>query len=262
MANEELKQLDKFKHSKLIDLLNGVRSIEINGKQIIQTQEGEFIEHVLMDEQYFIDNWLAQFALGNVSGKNYFNQNEWNRLTDGYTKGVIVLNAEKEPVLVIRKFIDMDLNVNQQQYFETYTRGVASYAYCQNKDEINQVVESLANVLSQVAEQNPEYDTLTAMIPYEYYLSKGIDPTVVKQVIYIRDNYNYQGKPIDPDGELITKIEKILYKNARQESISIDEIKLINEITNGDFIFNETVNKVGSNNSQTQHEKPFNPFSD
>ncbi|QYN80025.1 hypothetical protein PQD71_gp132 [Kosakonia phage Kc263] len=262
MSANVFEGIDVSKHSKLVDLLGSIRSVEINGKTVIQTQDGEFIEYVLMDEQYFVEHWLVQFAIGNVSGRNYFNQEAWNKLTDGYTKGVIILNDDQQPVVLIRKFIDMDLNANQQAIFDQYTRTASHAANIPNKDEVDQIMTSLSSILSGVAQQNPDYDTLTALVPYEYYLSKGIDPTVVKQVIYIRDTYTYKGQPIQPDGDLLKQVEAILYKNARNELITKEEIALINEITDNQFEFNGTVNKVETNNSQPAQEEKFDPFSE
>lgn len=262
MSDNQFLNIDKAKHGKLLEFLASVKSVDLNGKNIMQTPDGEFVDYILMEEQYFIDNWLAQFALGNVSGKNYFDQDGWNRLTDGYTKGVIVINENKDATVLIRKFIDMDLNVNQQAHFDHYTRTASHAAHIPNKDEVDSIMTSLADILSQVSEQNPDYDTLTALIPYEYYLSKGIDPTVMKQVIYIRDNFKYKGEPISTNGELITRIESILYKNSRGETITKEEVALINEVTDNQFEFNNTSNKVDTKDSVAQEEKPFDPLSD
>lgn len=262
MSGNAFQGIDKSKHSKLLDLLGSLKSIELNGKEVIQLPDGEFVEYVLMEEQYFLDNWLAQFALGNVNGKNYFDQEGWNRLTDGYTKGVIVINQDKQPTVLIRKFIDMDLNPNQQAYFDHYTRNASHAAHIPNKDEVDSIMSSLADILSSAAAQNPEYDTLTALIPLEYYHSKGIDPQVMKQTIYIRDNFLYKGEPIDPTGPLIAQVESILYKNARGEKIHKEEIALINEITDNQFEFNDASNKVDTKLSEVHEEKPFDPLSD
>lgn len=262
MSDNKFEGIDKSNHGKLVDLLQSVKTMEINGKTVIQTPDGEFIEYVLMEEQYFVDNWLSQFAIGNVGGRNYFNQDGWNKITDGYTKGVIVLNEEQDPVLIIRKFIDMDLNVNQQAIFDHYTRNASHAANIPDKNEVDQIMMSLSEILSKTAEQNPDYDTLTALVPYEYYLAHGIDPTVLKQVIYIRDNYKYKGAAIDPDGELIQQVETILYKNARGERIAKEEVELINEITQNQFEFNQSVNTVETNNSQPAEEEKFDPFSE
>jgi hypothetical protein len=254
--------VDRAKHGKLEELLTSIKCVEIAGKQVIQTPDGEFLEYVMMEEEFFVDNWLSQFAIGNVAGRNYFNQDAWNKMTDGYTKGVIVLNTDKEPVVLIRKFIDMDLNVNQAAYVEQYTRHASHAANMPNKEHVDAVVTSLADIISAVTVQNPEYDTLTAMIPYEYYLSKGVDPAVLKQVIYIRDTFTYKGETIDLESDLLKKVEAILYKNARDEKINKAEVALIDEITQGSFIFNDESNKVDNKVSNSTVEKPFDPLSD
>lgn len=240
-----LKGLDKARHGKLIDFLTtSFKAVDIGGKQVIQTPDGEFIEYVLMDEEYFVANWLTQFAIGHVGETNYFNHQEWSRITDGFTKGAIILNSDKEPTCIIRKFIDMDLSTNLQAVMDHYARQAGHAINIPDKGEQDQIINSFADIATKVAEQNPEYDTLTAMIPFDYYLRHGINPNVVKQVIYIRDNFTYKDAPIEADSELMTKIEQTLYKNSRGDVISNKDKALIEEITQGQFIFNGDDNKV------------------
>lgn len=261
---DKFKHIDRSKHGKLIELLtHSVRSLEIDGRQVIQTTDGEFIEYVLMEEDYFINNWLVQFAIGHVGDRNYFDNQGWSDLTAMFTKGAIILNKDKQPILIIRKFIDMDLGVNLQHRMNYYSRIAAHAAHVPNDEEVNEIVNGLADRIVELTGQNPEYDTLTAMIPYDYYLSKGIDPNVVKQVIYIRDNYSVDGEPIDPEGDLIKEVEVILYKNARGENITDKEREIVTNLTNGDFIFDTGSNKVDTNNSKPESEADiFDPLSD
>lgn len=262
----QFEGIDKSKHGKLIEFMtDAFRSVEIAGKNVIQTPDGEFIEYVLMEEQYFVDNWLVQFAIGHVGEKNYFNHSEWSRLTNAFTKGVIVLNEDKQPVVLIRKFIDMDLNYMQQHYLQDVAGQASDAKFIPNKEEADELVNRFADAVKVITSQNPDYDTLTSMIPLEYYLSKGVDPTVVKQVIYIRDNYQIDGKPIEPDCEVMKEVEAILYKYARQERVTDKEKALVQEITNGDFIFDETSNKVEGKINQAEETTPaagFDPLAD
>lgn len=258
---EQANEFNWREHDKLKKLLNGLNAVEIDGKQVIQTKNGEFLEHVLMEEEYFVNTWLMQFAIGMVGHKNYFNQDGWNKATDGYTKGVIVLNREQEPVLMIRKFTDMDLSVNHKSLLDQYSRH-ASQAFHAQKEDQSKIIDSYAQIVTAIAGQNEEYDTLTWMIPLEYYLSKGIHPGVMKEVIYIRDTYSYNGIPMHQQDELLKKVEGILYKNTRGEKLSQLEIDLISDITNNEFTFNGGENVVATNNSQPVEEKPFDPFSD
>lgn len=263
-SKETYSAIDRAKHGKLIEFMtDSFKSVEIDGKQVIQTLDGEFVEYILMEEKYFVDNWLIQFAVGHVGEKNYFNHQEWSRLTDGFTKGAIILNENRQPILIIRKFIDMDLNINSKHRMESYARTAAHAANIPNKDEVDGIVSSLAARITELAGQNPDYDTLTAMIPYDYYLSKGIDPTVVKQVIHIRDNYLIDGEPIDPDCEQMREVENILYKHSRNEPVTQKEKDRVIEITCGDFIFDTDPNKVEDKTPELKFTaKDFDPLSD
>lgn len=260
----QFEGIDRAKHGKLIQFMtDAFKSVEIAGKNVIQTPDGEFIEYVLMEEKYFIDNWLVQFAIGHVGEKNYFNHESWSRLTDAFTKGVIVLNEEKQPVVLIRKFIDMDLNHMQQHHMTDVSRQASAAKFIPNKDEADELVNRYAQAVTIITSQNPEYDTLTSMIPLEYYLNNGVDPTVVKQVIYIRDTYQIDGKPIEPDCEVMKKVEATLYKFARGEYVSPEEKALVTEITNGDFIFDQDPNKVEDKVNQPETPaQDFDPLAD
>lgn len=256
MSHPAVQDIDKAKHGKLVDFLNtAFRSHEVGGRNIIQTQDGEFLEYVLMEEQYFLDNWLAQFAIGTPGTKNYFNHEAWSAMTDGFTKGVIVLNEEQQPTLIIRKFIDMDLGINAQAYLDHYARQAAFAQYVPDKAEADEIVNKFAEVTVAITGQNPDYDTLTAMIPYEYYLRHGVDPTVVKQVIHIRDNFTYKGQSIGEESEVLPQVEAILYKNARNEKLTQAEKNLIIEITNDGFIFNDDTNSVDTKVQEHKQEE-------
>lgn len=263
MAGKSTDTLDKFAHGKLKDLIeNSFRIANIDGKQVIQSLDGEFIEYTLMDEDYFVNNWLAQFAVGMTGKVNYFNQQLWAEYTQQFTKGVIVLNKEMNPTLIIRKFIDMDLSINQQHHMDHQARIASNAANIPNKEEVDQMLITMAQAVEAIAEQNPDYDTLTAMIPMDYYLEHGINPFAAKQAIWIRDNYTYKGEPLTGDSEVMEQISNILYRNAMNLPVTDEEKALISEITEDQFIFNSGPNTVEENVSQTQDTEAFNPLAD
>lgn len=262
-TNKPMGNIDPQKHGELLGMLEKIRSVELNGQKITQLPGGEFVEHVLMDEDYFVENWLPLFAIGFVNGRNYFNQTDWNRLTDGYTRGVVVLNKEKEPVLVIRKFIDMDLGPDHKNYLDHVTRSASQAANIPSKEEVDAVIGNVATLVEKITSQNQEYDTLTMMIPWDYYLAHGINPYVSKQVVYIRDTFSYKGVEMsNPDnGDILDQVTDILMRNSRNENVTAAEKALVGEITQNTFIFNGDVNKVEDQNSSTTNEQ-FDLFSD
>jgi hypothetical protein len=266
MANEtDFENIDQQKHGKLLEFLRSVRAMEISGKKIIQLPDGEFAEYILMEEEYFVQNWLTQFAIGFINDKNYFNQDAWFRMTDGYTKGAIILNEDKEPVLVIRKFIDMDMSVNNQSYLEYYVRTMGANAkFNPNKAEVDATLNELTNIVEKLTEQNPEYDTLTMMIPHEYYQRHGVNPAALKQFIYLRDTATYQGLPINGNDQLLDQLESIINRNATGQTLSFNEKKLISEVTAStghEFKFNDGSNTVETKTS-SEPDKEFDPLAD
>lgn len=263
MATEnDFSNIDKVKHSKMVDFLQSIKSVEIAGKNVIQLPDGEFAEYVLMEERYFVENWLTQFAIGFVNGINYFDQEGWFRLTDAFTKGVIVLNEDKEPVLLIRKFTDIDMNANNRSYLEYHVNKIGSNAkFNPNKAEVDTALNTLTEIVEKLTEQNKDYDTLTMMIPWEYYISKGVNFYIMKQLIYIRDNFSYKGQPIKGNEELLIKIEDILKRNALKQPVYTKEKELINEITNNTFIFYDGEYLVETKDSPSS-QKEIDPLVD
>lgn len=264
MATEQdFENVDKVKHGKMLEFLQSIKSVEIAGKNVIQLPDGEFAEYVLMEEEYFVNNWLSQFAIGFVNGVNYFNQSEWYRLTDAFTKGVIVLNEDKEPVLLIRKFTDIDMSPNSRSYLEYHVNKIGANAkFNPNKAEVDQALGTLTEIVQKLTEQNQDYDTLTMMIPWEYYISKGVNFYIMKQLIYIRDNFNYKGVPVNGNEELLIQIEDILKRNALKEPIYTKERELIHEITNGTFIFYDGEHVVETKDSSSASQKEIDPLVD
>lgn len=264
MANEQdFGNIDKIKHGKMLEFLQSIKSVEIAGKNVIQLPDGEFAEYVLMEEEYFVNNWLSQFAIGFVNGVNYFDQEGWFRLTDAFTKGVIVLNADKEPVLLIRKFTDIDMSSNNRSYLEYHVNKIGANAkFNPNKAEVDQALGTLTEIVEKLTEQNADYDTLTMMIPWEYYLSKGVNFYIMKQLVYIRDTFSYKGVPVKGNDELLTQIEDILKRNALKQPILIREKELIAEITGNTFIFYDGPNSVETKDSSSAPAKEIDPLVD
>lgn len=264
MANEQdLSNVDKVKHGKMLEFLQSIKSVEIAGKNVIQLPDGEFAEYVLMEEEYFVNNWLSQFAIGFVNGVNYFDQEGWYRLTDAFTKGVIVLNEDKEPVLLIRKFTDIDMSANNRSYLEYHVNKIGANAkFNPNKAEVDTALNTLTEIIQKLTEQNEDYDTLTMMIPWEYYISKGVNFYIMKQLVYIRDNFSYQGVPVKGNDDLLIQIEDILKRNALKQPVYTKEKELIAEITGNTFIFYDGEYLVETKNSSSASQKDIDPLVD
>lgn len=256
-------KIDAVEHGALLDLINNsFRAADIGPHNVIQSLDGEFIDFVLMDENYFVDNWLVQFAIGHVGEKNYFDHHGWSKLTQAFTKGVIVLDANKEPVLVIKKFVDLNLNDEQKAHLYEHSRN-AAFASTAGDDSIkDEIIKELSGTIGYICNTNMSVangaDRLSTMIPYDYYISKGIDPIVMKQVIYLRDTYSYNGEPLTEQEEVMKEVERIMKSNQKCEPISKQDRELIMTITEGDFIFHDEGNELEPT-SQTDSSKKEKP---
>lgn len=249
-----LEGIDVSKHDKLMELMtNSFRVAEVDGRRILQSPDGEFLEYVLMDQSYFNENWLTQFALGYVGEHNYFDMTAWSDITLAFTKGVIVIDNTGTPVLVIRKFTDINMTGDGQAWMNYYGGQVAKAKHAIDEHERDEMISNFAKQIEAVTKElgSPNSNDLTSMIPDRYYKENGVDVTTMKQVIYIRDTYKLGGNHLDPDGEVINRVEKVLSKWNNQRVVSDQDKKFILEVTSNEFIFDSTQDKVEPNNSES-----------
>ncbi|QDB70472.1 hypothetical protein CF8_0060 [Aeromonas phage CF8] len=263
----ELNTIDRMDHGDLIEFLtSSFKYADVGGQRVIQTPDGLFVEHVLMEESYFVENWLTQFAIHQVGDKNYFNMEEWNILTDGFTKGVIVINENKTPVLIIRKFTDMGLSSAAADKLN-FCGSYASRAHHAQDRERDELIKQFATQVQAISESETRGNTIPEMIPLEYYRQHGVDPLTMQQVIYIRDNYQHAGSPIDPDSDILKRVEKILFGWNVENKITADDKAFVLEITENQFSFDydhHYVDTADQPNVITKPEEPetFDPLAD
>lgn len=260
-----LENIDQMDHGKLIEFLTGsFKYAVVGGHRVIQTPDGLFVEHVLMEEDYFVNNWLVQFAIHQVGDKNYFNMEEWSTLTDGFTKGVIIINEQKEPVLLIRKFTDMGLSQEGVEKLN-FCGAYASHANHAEEQERDELVKQFALQVKSITQNDEVDNTITGMIPTWYYHKHNVDPKTLQQVIYIRDNFKFADQPIDPDGDIIKKVEKILFTWNTENKVTDNDKTFILEVTDHQFNFDWTGNLLEPQQSPSEIEQPkvpFDPFED
>ncbi|WNV45875.1 hypothetical protein [Aeromonas phage AerS_266] len=265
LHQEGLENIDQMDHGKLIEFLTGsFKYATVGGQRVIQTPDGLFVEHVLMEEDYFVNNWLVQFAIHQVGDKNYFNMEEWSVLTDGFTKGVIVINEQKEPVLLIRKFTDMGLSQQGTEQLN-FCGSYASHANHAQEQERDELVKQFALQVKSITENDETDNTITGMIPLWYYRKHNVDPKTLQQVIYIRDNFKFANQPIDPDGDIIKKVEKILFTWNTENTVTNSDKAFVLEITDHQFNFDWTGNLLEPQQTPSTEEKvtaTINPFED
>lgn len=220
----------------------GVRHLEINGKLIIQDVEsGEFIDYILMDEEVFVNDWLLYFAMGRVGEKLYFDLDSWTELTNNNTKGIIVVNnTEKTFLFSISKFTDMDFSGTKLKEFYQATGSAAAHVKSipdsnEQGREINNWAILAVDANEQAGEVENEGDRFTNLIPTWFYAKHDVNPDVIKAVIFIRDNYLYEGERILPDTPLHDRIEEIMKKYYSNITLTTTEKEFISKVTNGDL---------------------------
>lgn len=248
---------DPDQHGKFIDFVTGAfKYVKIGEHEIIQTPDGALVEHVLMEEDYFVENWLTQFAIARVNGKNYFDLAGWSELTEGFTKGVIILNENKELVFIIRKFTDMSLNYHAKDYMNRACRAGTQAHSVPDEQSRDEIITKLSTNVKGLLKDHVNDDTsITAMIPKQYYIDKGISVDTLQQLIYIRDNFEYAGSPIDPEGDIMKRLEKVLRKWNTEYVVEEQDKKFVIDITQGTFNFNKPSHLVEEESKQ-QPSKP------
>ncbi|QDJ97212.1 hypothetical protein D9_0150 [Aeromonas phage D9] len=238
---------DKLSHGKLLDIGEGSFKIaEINGRDFIQTPDGEFLEHVVMEEKYFVENWLAQFALGWVGDKCYFDFNAWGKMTIGHTRGVIIVDEDGQYVLDIPKFSQAMLPAEAKAVLDQCATNAGVANLIPDESEKTRLINTLAEqakMISEIAEGQDPLD-ITKIIPTEYFARHGLNNLVMYDTILIRDRYGVKN---DDD---VARIEKILTQWTTERKASKEDKAFIVEITKGDFIFDteeDMVEQVSSN---------------
>lgn len=253
-------KFDMIKHADLVSLIhaNGENTF-INGEQVIRDTNGRLVEHVVMDYNYFKDYWLSQFAIGRVGERNYFDLKHWAELTENFVKSVLIVNEEKQPLFIIPKLTRMVINSAQQQAM-TEMAGIAGQArYIPDEAEKEKLVNWFAGNVQNVLGE--EVVHLSTFIPKAVFDQNNIIPTVLQQVIYIRDYYTRtDGKPFGPEDEELKRVEKIMVDNYHGRNITQSDRDFINKITNNEFVFNVPGEDV---NVDTPEERQvFDPFVD
>lgn len=260
---------DPFDHGKLIDMVDNMIEIyKIDGRTVIRSKtEGEFLDYILMGDQYFYDNWITQFAIGEVAGKNYFDMTTWSNLTEQFTKGVIVVHEEtKQFLFLIPKFIEPIYDENNKFLIERLC-GLASHAKFQTQIyEQNKTIETFAKCMQDISKNAAKHQGVTSLIPAPIYAFFNINPKVMKAVIYIRDQY----KTIQSGTTEMDKLTAILKKHFENEPVSLDEKQFVWDLTEHDFVFSEE-DDIEKDNHNTTEQPPkeitpppvaFNPFAD
>lgn len=239
--HEQIRYLaeDPEQHLELMEFLsNTFKFIKIDGHEIIQTKEGLFVEHVVIDQDYFNDNWLTQFAIGTVGGKNYFNMDGWSSITDGFVKGAIIVDKDKNYKFVIPKFVGLDLSfAARSKMLEIAHIGDEAKHIPDPQRRARAQNTYSAHVINILNNDDHGPRDLPSCIPEWYYKEHNVSPDTMQQVIYIRDTYKFAGNDIEPDGPVMERIKKVLYKWNTTNKASADDKKFIMDITNNEFSF-------------------------
>lgn len=254
--NINMEGVNRRDHHKLVHYLsNSFHAGDVGGEQVIQDKSGEFLEYILMDQEYFNQNWLGQFALGRIGDKCYFDFTGWGQLTHNFTVGVMVVNQEKEPLFVIRKFTDTNLGDWGDAWLAQYSREAANI-----NNEIDEHAKDISvgkyadKVMALIADVNAaghDPSDVSNLVPDEYYKQHGLNKNALQGTIYIRDNFTVGGNPIDPDGEIFQRVDKVLNKWFNTETVTDADKQFIKELTNGRFNFNAVPNSVDTAVSAT-----------
>ena len=240
IAGDIAKIQDQMSHGELIEFLTqAFNHAEIDGNVVLQTKEGEFLDYVLMEEQYFVDNWLTQFAIGFVGGKSYFDHESWYKLTIGFTKGVIVVDQSKSPVLIIRKFLEAVIPEEGIAVLERCAAAAGVAKVVADNAEKTKIINQLAEQIKYISEVADKHvsNSITDLIPDSYYQKHDIHPLTLQQVIYIRDRYKYKGEQITPENPVLGRVEKILKDWNLHGIATAPDQAFIKELTNGEFFF-------------------------
>lgn len=254
----EITREDARKHGKLVDGTRNISGLKVDGVFLLQDEDSEeSLTHVLMSENYFVDNWLTQFAIDKVNGVNYFDINTWSDITDNLTKAVLVVDdtPQKNILFLIPKFTEMRVSDEGRALIERYVNFSAQVKNLK-PEEIEPVVLELSVIIDSVMNAERTNTGLTGLIPDFMYERYGIVPKSMKAMIYIRDTFN-----LEPDTEVFHKVSEVLNRYFTNKPISLDEKNLVLKVTNNQFNFEDK--EPSKEEIQTATDNiPENPFID
>ena len=254
---EVFPEIDRGSHHKLIELQNSINSFIMDGKLILQTSEGgEILGYDAMYESIFVNNWIRQFAIGEVNGTRYFNFASWAELTDDNRKGVIVVEDKTNiPMFLIPPFGRPNMTTLEMSKMAYVVGKGSEMVHCLDEHAKDNISLRIGATIEKKFGDGRGYlddrNNLTTYVPNWVYRRNGIVPMALKAMIYIRDVY----KTVD-DEEVFDKAEEILTRFYKGETISVDEKRFILGITNGEFNFNSLIKVNGetTNNSESKTE--------
>lgn len=268
----DLKKLDTFSnrikdkddHDELLQLVDEkVISYSADGRIIsFSVGENQFIDYVIMGDEYFYHNWLTQFAIGTVAGRNYFDMTTWSEITDKFTKGVIVVHEQtKDFLFLIPKFIEPNYDATAMAVITRLSRK-AGNGKNQSKENATKTVSVFAKLFTEITNRQKAHDGVTDLVPDRIYKMFNVNPKVLKDVIYIRDHF----KTIGTSDEAGDEATRIITKNYNGEKVTQKEKEFIWSLTNNQYIFadgaivkEETVKQT---DDKPKHVPKFDPFSD
>lgn len=230
---------DPGNHHKLIDLIETNKNyLCVDGQYIVQNEDGEFPDHVVMDEVEFVTNWLTGFARGYVGNKCYFNLAGWAELTSDFVKGVIVLRGDKKDPFVIPKFTDYTPRTDGERYTATLAAKANGIKNIIDPAERERAAATFASTYKQIAEREPTPE-FYEYVPIEIFYEYKVYPWVEKSILYILDNFSYhengEEKDIRSNENMINRIREVLTKLHLTGNISKEDLEFINTTTNNCF---------------------------
>lgn len=233
--------MSEMEHGHLLELQDSLKTIIMDGNVVTQSSTGELLGYTAMYESVFVNNWIAQFALDEVNGKQYFNFKAWADITDSFRNGVIVVeDGTNTPMFIIPSFASPIVTNDESRTLSWYAGKAAEAKFIPDDVTKDQIIKGFAERVKEILAGNAT-EGYTKLVPDWVYARNGIVPVAMKAMIYIRDVYG----TVD-DEEVFKKAEAIMRKHYTGEIVSEVEKEFIWGLTNNEFIFDLNQTDAGN----------------
>ena len=226
----------------------------MDGKLMLGDGDMPFNVAAVLREKDFVKDWLMGFALGNSLGINYFNVQEWHKMSNRGTQSVLVVDDNDQPVVLVRPLISHNMTPHDFELMRAVSRHIQQVQADTTRSKDPNASMRVAGLVKEHLQAKRL--TITELVSEEFYAKHKIVPEVEQKVYYIKDVIRRGDAPIED----ITRSREILYRDHRKETVTADEYRFLHDLSKGEFVIDQKVEAAPTTLASAERETPSNPL--
>lgn len=227
---------------------------DVDGKLMLGDGDMPFNVAAVLREKDFIKDWLMGFALGNSLGINYFNAQEWHKMSNRGTQAVLVIDDNDQPVVLVRPLISHNMTAHDFELMRAVSRHIQQVQADTTRSKDPNASMRVAGLVKEHLQAKRL--TITELVSDEFYEKHGIVPVVEQKIYYIKDVIRRGTAKLED----VTKSRDILYRDHRKEAVTAEEYRFLHELSKGEFVIDDKVEAAPTSLAASERETPSNPL--